>query len=144
MKLRTCLLATLVLVAGCSNGGDEVARVGSPDGRKEGVVIEKGGGATTSYWYDVCVVNTGQECDERTVRVVLYDASRNLQAYGVNLEWIGSARLVVKYDSAARVERKLIPTGLSDSVRVDLRDGVIDPTAPPGSMGRSLVRDTSE
>jgi hypothetical protein len=47
----------LALLAGCSLvSRDEVARVASPDGRVEAVLIETNGGATTSFGYEVHVV----------------------------------------------------------------------------------------
>jgi hypothetical protein len=144
MNMRAYVVAALGLIGGCSDGGDEVARLSSPDGRHEGVVIEQSGGATTSYWYDVCVVPSGARCDPTAVRVVLYAALRNSQAYGVNLKWIDSSGLVIEYESAKRVQRKALTPGSSSMVRVDLKAGVVDPVAPPGSMRRSVTKGTSE
>jgi hypothetical protein len=138
MIIRRLTIVVVVLAGGCVDKGDEVVRIASPDGRHEAVVVERGAGATTSYWYDVCVVAVGEGCTSPMVSATLYDASRNSSAFGVNVRWVNSFQVVVEYATAANVQRK-VPEGMPrDEVRVELRNGVVDANAPPGSMLREL------
>ena len=105
----------LTLLAGCGLvSRDEVVRVASPDGRVEAVLVETNGGATTSFGYEVHVVEKGRPAGDRVAW--LYGAGRNAQAYGANLKWTGENELVIEY------------------IKVSLRSGVNDPTAPAGGM----------
>jgi hypothetical protein len=54
------------------------ARVASPDGRVEAVLVETSGGATTSFGYEVHVVEKGRPAGDRVAWV--YGAGRNAQA----------------------------------------------------------------
>ena len=65
---------------------DEVARVVSPSGKVDAVLLETNGGATTSFGYEVYVVERGAEPIGEPA-VFLYGAIRNQSAYGVNLKW---------------------------------------------------------
>ena len=69
----------LALLAGCGLASrDEVARVGSPDGRVEAVLIETNGGATTSFVYEVHVVPKGWPASNEVAW--LYGAGRSEHA----------------------------------------------------------------
>jgi len=137
---QTVLVILLALTAACDDGGwswDEVARTRSPDGARDAVVVERNGGPTTSFGYEVFVVPHGATVLEGRPGAVasLYAATRNAQASGVNLRWLTGDTLAVEY-LAAR-EAVVHPTALShrpDPVRVVLRPGVEDPQAPGGGM----------
>ena len=56
-----CVLSS-VLLAGCSftaGSKDEVARSAAPSGDVDGIIVETNGGATTSFGYEVHVVERG-------------------------------------------------------------------------------------
>lgn len=63
---------------------DEVARVVSPSGKVDAVLVEINGGATTSFGYEVYVVERGAQ-PSGSPTVSLYGAVRNQHAYGANL-----------------------------------------------------------
>lgn len=135
--VRQWLLILIVFLAGCGFSGDEVSRTTSPDKRFDAVVVEDSGGATTAYWYNVCVVPVGDGCTDDVASFVLYDALRNSNASGVNTRWDGSSHLVVTFLSAKRVRKRVVSVSLEGGVAVELRPGVTDPLAPPGSMFRA-------
>jgi hypothetical protein len=118
---------------------DEVARVRSPGGKVEAVLVETNGGATTSFGYNVSLSAVGRR---HRVPVASFDgAARSEQAYGVNLVWRDTQHLTIEY-LVARYD-----TLLRDSVRladqnvfVRLRPGIIDSTAPRGGMLYNLER----
>jgi hypothetical protein len=58
------LVTTFVLLTACSQvSRDEVARVAAPGGQVEAVLVETNGGATTSFGYEVHVVERGGSPD---------------------------------------------------------------------------------
>jgi hypothetical protein len=146
MRKGLNLLASLVLAAitlSCvSIAGDasfdEVARVASPDGRAEAILVETDGGATTSFGYFVFVVPKGvklKERDDKYIVAKLYDAVRNQQAYGANLSWPSRDQLRIEYLSARSadlLEPQINFAGYD--VKIELVGGVEDRSAPPGSM----------
>jgi hypothetical protein len=137
---RSHVIAMLcgLLSTACS---DEVARVRSLDGRIDAVLLETNGGATTDFGYDVYLAAVDQRLTPRKLVAMLYGASRNKQAYGVNLVWQDAQHLTIEYLEARQ------DTLLRDSIRlagrnlfVRLRPGVLDSTAPPGGMLYNLER----
>jgi hypothetical protein len=115
---------------------DEVARVSHPQANVDAVLVETNGGATTSFGYEVFVLPRGK-CPERSGNPVayLYGAGRNEHAYGVNLRWDSSDTLSVEYLDARHinwVNGSVIVNGRE--IRVVLKSGVNDPSAPGGSM----------
>jgi len=135
---RGYVIVTAAFLGGCVDSGDEVMRTASPDGRHEAVVVEQGGGATTSYWYDICVVPTGGKCTSPMTLVTIYDAARNSNAFGVNVRWASPFQVVVEYESAENVKRRDEEGMPPGEVRVELKAGVIDVNARPGSMRQQL------
>jgi hypothetical protein len=113
----------------------EVARVRSPGGRLEAVLIETNGGATTSFGYEVFVVPSGWGPGRAKLVADFYGATRSESAYGVNLRWHAADALVIEYLDAQQEELAL-PVALvaGQRVRVALRRGVSDPAAPAGGM----------
>jgi len=119
---------------------DEVVRVVSPSGKVEAVLFETNGGATTSFGYQVYVVERGAK-PLGTPAVFLYDAARNEQAYGANLVWLSPDSLGVEYLSAksARLNMQKQSVG-TQTIHFVLRDGVTDNAAPSGGMLYNLRR----
>jgi hypothetical protein len=113
---------------------DEVARVVSPSGNIEAVLVETNGGATTSFGYEVFVVERGAKPSGFPV-VSLYGAVRNQHAYGANLKWSSPSSLAVEYLSAktAKVNMQTQSVG-TQTIQFALREGVTDSTAPSGGM----------
>lgn len=130
-----CLILISFFLFACSKSGSEVARVVSPDGKIDAVILESSGGATTSFWYNVCVVPHGTRCDIANSAVILYGASRNDSAYGVNMRWPSNKSLIVEYMRAKNVKIRHATIALGNNlVHVVLHSNVIDAAAPPGGM----------
>lgn len=139
-KPAAVVTAFCIVAAGCGNavGRDEVARVTSPDGALDAVLIETNGGATTSFGYDVEVVPHAAKADAATA-ATLYGATRNAQAYGANLRWVGTRELSVEYLQARWTHQKeSVATVGNERVAVVLHPGVTDNSAPPGGMAYNL------
>ena len=113
---------------------DEVARVASPSGIVDAVLFETNGGATTSFGYEVYVVEHGAK-PSGSPAVSLYGAVRNEHAYGANLVWPSSDSLAVEYLSAksAKLNTHTQSVG-TQAIRFVLREGIADNTAPSGGM----------
>ena len=135
-----CVVWFAVGAAGCESGGwswDEVVRARSPDASRDAVLIERNGGATTSFGYEVFVVPHDAQVREgaRGAVASLYAATRNAQAYGVNLRWLADDSLGVEYLHAREALVHDAAVGhRPDRLRVVLRAGVEDPGAPSGGM----------
>jgi len=118
---------------------DEVARVGSPDGRLDAVLVETNGGATTSFGYEIHVVEKGKSYGEAVA--TLYGAFRNENAYGANLRWLTESDLLVEYQraSAQAIAKSDVRVAGRD-IHILLRPGVSDLSAPAGGMLYNLGR----
>jgi hypothetical protein len=122
---------------------DEVARVRSPSGDVEGVVVESNGGAITSFGYGVYVTRAGGSTFSGTQVAGLYGAIRGertlgvgQRAYGVNLRWVAPEVLQIEYLKARNVNqlaRGPVEVG-GRKITVTLVDGIDDPNACPGGM----------
>ena len=139
------VMGTALVVAGCLFGRpskDEVARVRSPDGAIEGVVVETNGGATTSFGYEVHVLRVGDRPGAAHRVAFLHGAGRNATAYGVNLRWTSPASLSIEYRDArsATVEKPMVSIA-SRQVSVNLAAGIEDPSAPSGGMLYNLRKE---
>lgn len=130
-------LALGACIAGDGWSFDEVARVPAPSGRLEAVLVEENGGATTNFGYRVFVVPRGQvvRSESRDAVASLYGAMRSARAYGANLRWRAPGELSVEFAAAQR-DSVLQPAVrvAGEAVRVTLRPGIPDPTAPGGGM----------
>lgn len=113
---------------------DEVARVVSPSGNIEAVLFETNGGATTSFGYEVYVVERSAQ-PSGSPAVSLYGAVRNQHAYGANLQWTSPDSLAVEYLSAksAKVNVQTWTVG-TQTIQIVLREGVTDNATPSGGM----------
>jgi hypothetical protein len=142
---RTMRVSTLVLLlAGCGFvSRDEVARVASPDGRLEAILIETNGGATTSFGYEIWVREKDRASGAQVAS--LYGAARNESAYGANLRWTDATELSVEYQHARAetLDKPSLEIG-GREVHIALRPGVSDPTAPVGGMLFNLEREKQQ
>ncbi len=113
---------------------DEVARVVSPSGKVYAVLFETNVGATTSFGYEVYVVEHGAK-PLGSPAVSLYGAVRNQHAYGVNLAWTSPDSLAVEYLSAKSAKLNTYTQYVgTQAIHFALRDGVTDIAAPSGGM----------
>jgi hypothetical protein len=139
-KIAPIVLLCLLPIAACGAvSRDEVAKVQSPDGLVEAVLIETNAGATTSFGYEVHLRTRGKDDGQEVAR--LYGAIRNANAYGANLRWASDNELVVEYLEARdeKLERSTVNVAGRD-IRVVLGSGVTDPKAPSGGMLYNLER----
>lgn len=125
---------------------DEVARVVSPDGRADAILVETNGGATTSFGYLVFVVPKGvtlRSKDEKYLVASLNRSTRNANAYGANLKWPTNEELTIEYfvGSAGLVQSSINIVGYD--VVVKLKSGVEDSSAPPGGMLHNISENTN-
>jgi len=114
---------------------DEVARVTSPNGKYDAVLFESNGGATTSFWYDIYIIEKGESAWFYDPVANLYGAVRSNQAYGVNLVWSDSQTLTIEYLNAKNetifFEQTKVDT---DVIKVKLANGIYDSESPSGGM----------
>lgn len=119
---------------------EEVLRVASPAHNIDAVLVETNGGATTSFGYEVYLVAKGQNVEGKSRAAFVYGATRNENAYGVNVKWRNPNLLSVEYfrDKGTLSEVKTPFVIDSMPVEVAVQAGVLDPVAPPGGMGFNL------
>lgn len=131
---RSLVLLSALLLSACA-GHDEVARVTSPNGAVDAVLVESDAGATTGFWYDIYLVPRGKPWSRARSAAWLYDARRSEQAYGVNLVWTEADTLEAQFSQAAQTRlHQPVATVAGHRVRVVLRPGFTDSSAPPGGM----------
>ena len=142
MVYRVVLASTFILALPACGlvSRDEVARVSSPDGRIEAILIETNGGATVSFGYEIWLREKDRGSGELVAR--LYGAGRNESAYGANLRWTDDRQLSVEYLEARQetLEKPRVTVG-GREIHVALKSHVTDPTAPAGGMLFNLERD---
>lgn len=128
----TVIVGLALLMCGCLSR-DEVSRVTSPDGGVDALVFETNCGAPCSFGYEVELGTKGSRHGEQVAS--LDGATRNGQAWGVNLKWLGPDKLSVEYLRAedARLLKQTVVVAGRD-VSVSLRSGISDPSAPAGGM----------
>lgn len=115
-------------------GFDEIARVTSPSGELDAVMIETDGGFTISLGYEIYLVPKGEKAVKGGDVAVLYAARRSKSALGANLRWEKDS-LVVEYLTAKHEEQKSDTVTVDgEKVRVLLKPGVEDLSAPEGDM----------
>lgn len=141
MTLRSlALLLVFAVIAGCVSA-DEVARTTSPDRSLDAIIIERNGGATTSFDYRVYIAGHKGSARSGIMVADLYGASRSDSAYGVNLRWRAGDSLWLEYQDAkdtAEVRHDVVINGRR--VAVSLIPGIVDRTAPGGGMLYNLER----
>jgi hypothetical protein len=96
-------------------------------------VLETNCGAPCSFGYEVEIAPKGSYRGQRVAS--LDGATRNQQAWGVNLRWSNPSELSVEYlraEDSKLLMRTIFAAGRQ--ITVSLHDGVQDPTAPGGGM----------
>ena len=113
---------------------DEVARVVSPTGNVDAVLFETNGGATTSFGYEMYIVEHGAQ-PTGSPAISLYGAVRNEHAYGANLKWASPDSVAVEFLSAksTKIKQQAQPIG-THAIHFAIHEGVTDNAAPPGGM----------
>ncbi len=140
LRSVTCCLVPLIFTISCGMGDwsyDEVARVPSPSGKVDAVLIEGNGGATTSFGYYLYVVTRGKKVSRKPDVAVasLYGAIRSKSAYGVDLKWDSNSELTGEYLSAQHSEIvKDAVTVAGQQITITLRSNVNNSAAPAGGM----------
>jgi hypothetical protein len=135
MRLGLGLVIVVGIFTSSCVSRDEVARAAAPSDRVEAVLVERNGGATTSFGYAVFLVPSDQSTRRGRHVASLYGAVRNENAYGVNLRWENEHTLALEYLRARHAALTDTTATVNGAVvRVVLRDGIEDPTAPAGGM----------
>lgn len=114
----------------------EVTRVSSPSGRIDAVLVERNGGATTSFGYGLYVVPQGKAVSPKDVcNASFYGAVRSASAYGVDVRWEGDQGLICQYLEAKSVDLATQVVALAGAnVVITLRSNVSNGAAPAGGM----------
>lgn len=141
-------VAVVVLLSACGLPIEqEMARVTSPDGEIDAVVIRTNYGATTNYNFLVYLVPNGRVVAERrgwraiksarvaTIPAALRESSltsdRYAEAWGVNVRWQAMDHVVIEYSRADRYDPvRSKPTLLvaGRTVHIELLSGVEFPS----------------
>jgi len=144
MRVRLAVAVFCIACTSCARSRlarDEVARVRSPSGRVDAVLVETDGGVGTDFGYLAYVVRSGAHAPSRGEVAWLSVAVRNQRAYGANLRWTGPTSLTIEYLDAHAAERRQTQVLVApDTIAVALRPGVVDSFAPPGGMLYNLQR----
>lgn len=119
--LALWLLATIA--GGGSVSEEEINRVTSPDGAVDAMVLERNGGATVDYAYDVHLVPAGATVEEGADPAArLYGLTRGTASpgpYGLAVRWEDNEQVSVDY--------------------LEARSIIIEPTEPVMVEGRSIT-----
>ena len=140
VDVSSCALSRLValtvaLFVASACASRDIAHVATtPTGEFEARVIEVNPGATSTMIYEVHIVPASEWTTEQTRVAMLVRATRNRDAYGVNVRWQGERHLQIQYFQADDVEIDRRPTRRGVTFEVVAIAGVVDDTAPPGAM----------
>jgi hypothetical protein len=128
------LVAYFIFLLAGEPSKDEVARNISPNGKMDAVLFETNGGATTTFGYEVYVVEHGAQ-PSGSPAVSLYGAIRNQHAYGADLKWTSPDSVAVEFLSArfVKIEKPVLSVG-TQTVHLVVHEGVLDNAAPSGGM----------
>jgi hypothetical protein len=120
---------------------EEVARIASPSGKLEAVLIETNGGATTAFGYLIYVVKTGSKPPKtEKAPADFYRPAGNGSRYGVNLRWKNDALLYADYLSATLAHNSGHAAVYGfEPVTIELRSGIVDPSMPSSEMLHNIV-----
>jgi hypothetical protein len=134
--MRIPPILALLCLAACDPGTsfDEVGQAVSPDGRVRATLLETNGGATTSFGYVVRLAPAARSGADPVEAGTLYGAVRSECAFGVDMQWLDAATLRLSFQSARQVN---VPDQVmvdGRPVRLQLRDGVVNPDASCGAM----------
>jgi len=113
---------------------NEVARNVSSTGKMDAVLFETNGGATTSFGYEIYVVEHGAQ-PSGSPAASLYGAIRNQHAYGANLKWTSLDTVAVEFLSAksVKIEKPIVSVG-TQAIHLVVHEGVLDNAAPSGGI----------
>jgi hypothetical protein len=127
-----CIIVALLLSSACS---DEVARVRSPNGLTDAVLMESGGNATVASSYEVYLTRAGGSSIWGSEVADLFEAVRSDSANGLNLRWPANDSLRIEF-LRAQLVNKFVPSVRihGQTVFVSLDSGIADPRAPRGGM----------
>ena len=143
LRYATALIVGLgLLMCGCSSR-DEVLRVTSPDGKVDAIVFETNCGAPCSFGYEIRLAPQGSHRGEEVASII--GATRNKNAWGINLKWPAADELSIEYYRAE--DAKLLNQTVQiagRNVTVSLRAGVYDVSAPSGGMLYNLKEHAHE
>ena len=139
--LACCVSLTVcgTTLSGCgpSISRERVSQVPSPDGGMVATLFETNGGATTSFGYEVEL--SPKEGSPGTLVAKLYGATRNEEAYGVNLKWASDSDLAIECLKLKGTPEVHDPVRLNGrTIQVNLRTGIEDQSAPSGGMSLNL------
>ena len=111
---------------------EEIARLRSPTGDLDAIVVEINGGATTAFGYSVLVVSAGRT-EFWGVHILSLDSAITPEcARGVSLKWTAADDLEIGYRHAARVEGPQSPVLINGRfVNVQLHPDVRASTSCP-------------
>ena len=134
------ILFFCVSITACYPTYDEVARVSSPNGLVDAVLVETNGGATTSFGYVVFLETDSFWGTKQTKVGHLYGAIRSDNAYGVNLVWVTGTTLQLEYLKTQDIFFRLTKVEVADiDFKILFRSGIYDPDAPSGGMHYNLM-----
>ena len=121
----------------------EVARIASPSGKLEAILIETNGGATTAFGYLIHVVRAGSKPPEaEKAPADFYRLTWNGSRYGVDLRWKSDTLLYVDYLSATLAHNSGPATVQGfEAITIELRSGIVDLSVPVGEMFAWFGRD---
>lgn len=146
---RIVVAIALLFATACSSLGSdepptewlEVARARSSSGRLDAVLVEEDSGAAMGIRYKVFVVPHRAFVPRHSMDhvAVFGEIRRSDSALGLNLRWRRGDTLALEYLRASRYDmaRPTLVAPLGPAAIV-LRPGVVDSTAPAGSMLRNL------
>jgi hypothetical protein len=128
------LVAYFIFLLAGEPSKDEVARNTSPTGKVDAVLLEANGGATTSFGYEVYIVEHGAQ-PSGSPAVSLYGAIRNQHAYGADLKWTSPDSVAVEFLNAesTKIEKPIVSVG-TQAIHLAVHEGVLDNAAPSGGM----------
>ena len=119
----------------------EVARIASPSGKLEAILIETNGGATTAFGYLIYIVKAGSKpLMTEKAPADFYRLTRNGSRYGVNLRWKNDALLYADYLSSTLAHNSgpAVVRGF-EPVTIELRSGIVDLSIPSSEMLHNIV-----
>lgn len=113
---------------------EEIARIRNPKYSCDAVLVERNGGATTSFGYSVFLVPSDKKPKTGDPAVAyLYSAFRSANVYGVNLKWRDENTLAIEYLEAKSADQRNAELNVSgQAFKIVMNAGVDDPAALGG------------
>ena len=140
IKISTCIAALVIALTSCElsspHRSEEVFRLSSPDRLIDAIVLEGSSGATTSYTYEILVVDQGGAVSDSIPVGRVFGALRNENSWGVTVRWKSPTTLTVDYlraEGREDVESRVFVG--ARAIEILWHSGRQDSAAPSGSMG---------